>query len=644
MNSNYIEANASPSTACTSFIYLPLKSELVYNNNNKTTTSADESNEMAKAFFDDVRSHLDEHMLLFMAKISQVVIVDRLLGTETTLTRQLEPSTDTDHQPDEQANIDIDIEQWTATLIKRRAHDDAAAETRQRFKLKRMRHVHVSPDALAEEHMSAAHARSLHVSLAFPIRDEQLTPPHLTYPVFAFLPVRDLGLPFLVNAHFALVTSRADLVECALNKQLLDAAASLLAWSAAHDPYVRSHLYAFLPHIRGELMSAWWKHFVDKCKCKLAPVLDSLHHHHHHKYQQQQQHAQRKRLRNPELAALFDWDAQSDVRALACAGIELLDERVAGSLSLEQLEYWGLHKLSLVDDVLDVLACDAEWAGRRTTLWWEELFKHLCHTLSSLDRSSSEAAALSVVAKVKASPIFLIRPMLGTDNNRQHSGTRREALEKTGCRYFVCSDDASLRMWRAGVCIVDTRSSWERKCVSELLALPELNKALVCDWIVSAHLCCRSSLKTQDEAELAWHDLSFLKANYAVEEERVDRAHLASMLVPVEVRTSAGWTTKLVAADSCVLTSLLGYDFATLPLVAQRSHPNRIDLVRVAAKRSLSFKQTLEWELFLLRLGCRSPVVDLDKLDFCATTGKLALLPLLFASSSSSSSPQTPSG
>ena len=113
------------------------------------------------------------------------------------------------------------------------------------------------------------------VTLGFPSVELFRNEDH-NYPVFAFLPVCDLGFKFLINCNWSLVTSRESINEHSnLNKYYIDKVAEFFEWAALNDEYVRNNLQFYLPKKTPE-MSSWWKLFVNDVKRKLKPVISKI--------------------------------------------------------------------------------------------------------------------------------------------------------------------------------------------------------------------------------------------------------------------------------------------------------------------------------------------------------------------------------
>jgi hypothetical protein len=130
-----------------------------------------------------------------------------------------------------------------------------------------------STDALphdAPADSSASPTRNHHgepgTSTAEPASGDESRPP--TYCVHAYLPLRDVGLRFVLHADFATTSSRDDVHDSALNRHLRSAAARLFVAAVSAQPLVAQAVpmrpaLTFLP--RGLSVSeAFWQPLIDE--------------------------------------------------------------------------------------------------------------------------------------------------------------------------------------------------------------------------------------------------------------------------------------------------------------------------------------------------------------------------------------------
>jgi hypothetical protein len=67
------------------------------------------------------------------------------------------------------------------------------------------------------------------------------------FPIYSFLPVQDIGLKFLLNCDFVLVTSRESVRENSWNSHLRDTSADLFLDIIMRDVQLRSAVFDLLP-------------------------------------------------------------------------------------------------------------------------------------------------------------------------------------------------------------------------------------------------------------------------------------------------------------------------------------------------------------------------------------------------------------
>ena len=180
-----------------------------------------------------------------------------------------------------------------------------------------------------------------------------------SFPVFAFLPVCDLGFKFIVNCYWSLVTSRESLNEHSkVNNFYRDKVAELFEWIARNDTYLSADLQFYLPNVTPE-MSPWWKLFVLDVK------------------NENERKNMQLRIYNESLRDLLVADDEKVLKN--GANIQLLHPNKL-NMSENDLMYYDFKKLSIFD-LLECLKLNNEaildWIETRPNEWWESFFKHL---------------------------------------------------------------------------------------------------------------------------------------------------------------------------------------------------------------------------------------------------------------------------
>eukprot|EP00035_Acanthoeca_spectabilis_P014531 m.279483 g.279483 ORF g.279483 m.279483 type:complete len:3125 (-) comp16159_c3_seq1:116-9490(-) len=375
-------------------------------------------------------------------------------------------------------------------------------------------------------------ATSTYARFVFPIDDAPSS--RASYPVFAALPVMDVGLPFALDADWVLVTSRASVKESSRwNGWVRRCAAAVYAHLFMADPFLRRHMDRFRVTTT-DRMPLWWRGFVHDV--------------------------------NDGVKRSFGPDARLLSATMTTLGLtpELLEEHRSITVVPATGEYYntllstGMKPVTICD-VLRCFGARAEggrtgfdgWAAEQSTTWWADLFR-LCNECDAGD-------AASVASLCRDRALFRIRPNVVPDQclraantkQDQHVGDQSQPLqaapavgdvdpaaaqagaqeqgqgqrqrqarrgrrsylppripEAGGTGLYVCAD-TSFESWRPECwTIVDAASPAEERLIATALQLPELTPETLCFTILLAHAELHRATAGAGEAGRAADDSS----------------------------------------------------------------------------------------------------------------------------------------
>lgn len=250
------EVDAQPNS-CT-FLYLPLKDDYKYT----------DSNSRSRGYFDQIVENVDSHVLLFTKKLEKIVIDNRINGRLSEMTCERHQASCGENaliSPNRTRTFESSIR------IEMKEENGELSNRTSKF-LICQREVQIPDDLAREEHFGEGSHHMTEITLGFP--HASLVQADTTFPVFAFLPVCDVGLRFIVNCYWSLVTSRESINEhSSLNAFYADQIAKLFEWAANNEQRVRDQLHLYLPRVVSHEMSSWWRLFITDIKLKLKPIV-----------------------------------------------------------------------------------------------------------------------------------------------------------------------------------------------------------------------------------------------------------------------------------------------------------------------------------------------------------------------------------
>jgi hypothetical protein len=513
------------------FIYLPLMKRVQTN---------------IREFYDDIYRSLDKHVLLTLKQLKKITIIDRLSAQQTVVSCTV---------PSNCVSLpagDLTVQHYQQDLHVATGADLALQTTSQHFHVLKA-DVHVPSDIVAEDKQRTAYTT---VMLAFPhMTDMQQID---TFPIFAYLPVSDIGFKFLLQCDWILVTNRESIQDKAWNRYLRDKAAELLKWALLNHPSIYAHAWEFIPE-HNPAMSRWWSLFVDNVHAvlkdeRLKKLLSSDSWGHN-----------KKEIVMPDNKVL---DVVSADLIEKYSSVQLLDSAQLNSEKIKLISSY-VRRLSVVD-VLDCFEHGAfsDYIRNQPDLWWENLFK-LFNSLSlaTIDKS---------LTKITQAPIFLF-------------DTMRIPMHDQHC--FVAPALQAIKPWRGEFNFVSCASTSEKQFLEGQLRLTALVPHRVVDLISNIHLQSAVN-KTTQEQHLLWHDLTYIRNHLTELPEDLVKKLKSVLLVPSSSQSS-------VLLSSLAVPTLLSTD------VSKHVTPS---IAYPYSGKFQSLEDDMHWEAFFLEMDAMPPV------------------------------------
>jgi len=413
------------------------------------------------------------------------------------------------------------------------------------------------------------------ICIAFPLGNiigSKHTP---RFPVYAGLPVMEVGFPFALNCDWLLVTSRESVRDCLWNRCLRDWAAALLVTVLREDPQLRRSFPHLLPPEATHDTGPWWGRFCDEVmslvKINLPALLDEG------RSGPQRQY----RLPNPEILALVPREVLARLTS-----IHVLDEAAGVALkgSLDTLScadlLGRLHDGSDPENSSDAFL---EWMRSQTSKWMRRLFEIL------LEETRLNPELIELCA---SKPLFQLRPLAGQPEDADQRFCSLMPSKFLDKRVFFCPD-LHLRMWRSDVLIVDARSEAEAAFIKGVLE--ELTPSQLVNHIVmtTGTAACPQGFSP---AGVLWQDLLYLR-NHMDDLRALFPETLPRLLVPV-----CGRSSMTASVTEAMLPTVLGLQ---LP-VSQTGSTPVIQLPYGGDGFQGDFLlECLQWEEFFLEAGCK---------------------------------------
>eukprot|EP01117_Protostelium_nocturnum_P014424 TRINITY_DN5485_c0_g1_i2.p1 TRINITY_DN5485_c0_g1~~TRINITY_DN5485_c0_g1_i2.p1 ORF type:complete len:1160 (+),score=445.11 TRINITY_DN5485_c0_g1_i2:744-4223(+) len=303
-----------------------------------------------------------------------------------------------------------------------------------------------------------------------------------TFPIFSFLPVQDIGLKFIINCDWILVTSRESIRENAWNTFLRNACAELFLCIFSNEKDL-NRLFSFLPNQTPE-MSLFWKSFVDQIQSgvekKIIPFFFT------------NSSSSSIVLRNLSLEELVDINTCKTLFPhLKIIPSNESEEKLFSSKFFSKLfPKFSFHHIFGSVDGKESNAF-FEFANQQSSKWWNRFFSIL---LDSLTDST-------LLDKAMRSPIFLL-------NEKE----KRTHLNLSNTFTVVKQSSSSIpSSWRKEVLVLLESNSAEETQFLATLGFPVIEPKDMVEIISSIHFENPNGPGSLDQV---WKDLKFIRDNW----------------------------------------------------------------------------------------------------------------------------------
>src|SRR3990167_4586073 len=519
----YSELPVKTLTSQTNF-YLPLKPKC-----------------MTEDFFKGITDSIDYRALINLKKLKKFIVENNTKGVRT---KNVLSSTEAQTWSE---NSSFHFSRVTKKNVTLETETNGAESKKEEFIVYEFKFN--VPVEKREDESSRRDISESEIVLGFP---RTLSTQKQTFPVCAFLPVCNIGFPFLLNCDWILVTNRESIRENTWNEYMRDISAKFFCWVLDNDEYVKNHLQQFLPTITPE-MSAWWSIFVTSIRLWVKRNFSRL--------MGSNNATMIFRLANNKF---YDW--LGDGSQLAQFGIRIIEDFA------EEMEN-VVEKLD-IKDILSLFPSKAEstpwteYANMQPKKWWQQFFTQI--------KMAIQSGEINLEA-VQEKPIFLI-----------NDAPLRTFIPQQQVKFVAKRGE---RLWRKCWTEIGYTSGSEEFIVKSIAE--EQSVAFILSQIYAIH---QESLdKTNSNAEEVFQDLRYVMDHQKAFVELVttklgSTEHLSQTLM---IPTATG---QFKRANEMCLSTVLG---VLLPL-DRASIPNSV-------QRLTRQQNTVQWELFLTEIGVNIP-------------------------------------
>jgi len=200
------------------FIYMPLKDSL-----------------RGTDFIDQVVSTMNQNLLVSLRNLRAITLIDRRNSKTSTVTFSKEIETVVVDAPTE--NIEnVQNFEVKAFKLKLKSQNNDHMISQEYVVYEGVMSV---PSYIVEEESSRSQSHKTRILYAFPCSENEEIIANKNFPIYSFLPVQDIGLKFILNCDWVLVTSRESVRENSWNRYLRDTSADLFMWILLRDKNLR---------------------------------------------------------------------------------------------------------------------------------------------------------------------------------------------------------------------------------------------------------------------------------------------------------------------------------------------------------------------------------------------------------------------
>jgi hypothetical protein len=578
---------------CNTFIFLPLKDIYKF----------DEKNNESTTFFHKMIKIFNQNILLFTQKLETIIIEDnineniiRIERMQNEINAEEKIKEDISMKGNSYLNeIELNDVIIQMKIIDKKDASNILSNKKISTRLCKCK-IKMPEDIIEEEGLKNIEDW---ISIGFPYLQNQ---DDIECPVFAFLPIYNIGFKFYLNCNWSLVTSRESINEHArINKYYRDQFVDFFVWIAKNDISIQKRLLDYIPKENSDFIKTKdeWKLFVHDIKTRVKPLLKEILLSNIMLKDDYKNDLFKPKITNYKLDELIDDEY------LELTKIKLINPNMV-NLSQSDLEECDIKQLS-IQDIIDSFNINLHdfnlenWLMRRKFNWWENLFRLLRNDSNNLD-----------IKKVKEAKIFRIRKMIDHRNNiTKRISINDYSIDKKPL-YFIF-DDKNFRSWRSHIKIIDYDSIIEKQFLIDVLNIERLTIDTLMEFILLDHTqnnIFYSKEKTKIKVvnvmvqRIVWSDLKFIKENF--------ESYLKfNKNLFVHVPTISN---EFIASKFALLPSIFNYDLTKLDLIDKNQYINFINFKQISS--NLLLKEILEWEFFFIELGCIVPNINIEMLKY----------------------------
>jgi hypothetical protein len=368
-------------------------------------------------------------------------------------------------------------------------------------------------------------------------------------PVFAFLPVQNLGFRFGLHSNWELVTSREAVRDNPWSRFLRDAAQEIIL-ACFEFPQIQPHVLSkFLPRTMPG-MNIFWTHFVAQIQNKTIEHL--------------------KKTSGMELRYVNSFDLMDRV------GLTEDDLRTYGNISLiSGSQLHGIrHEIKKLD-VMDFIIClQRDWVPKTWSVFWE---------LFSDEARNSNTELKSLREAILRAPVFLYG-----------GSSERRKVPPNSLLFVKPNSDFPETPWRRDWVLLDYETPIEQTALGGKNGLFRVWRAPeIVEIIIALHSESVLKPETLCSPEEVFADLKFCMNNLPHVLAKYEKLEgQGGLLVPA--RTFAE-KPKFPLLRETTLSKIFGIEFCDSPKPFE-NFPSE------------NFCSQIKWEAFALALGCTLPV------------------------------------
>ena len=404
------------------------------------------------------------------------------------------------------------------------------------------------------------------IRVLFPLTDKSKD-----WPVCATLPVCQVGLPFILQADWDVVTSRENIRISIWNENLIDCLVAMISAVFQNCSELHGLLSKYL--VKVDLDLPIWKGFEQKLTAKVGSQLP-------------------KNCFLPDVA--IDTLKIPDDLLLQC-GYKVV-RRDSAEVSLKVLMHCGryLKAKHILDSFQAGQAVDfSDWVQSQGPEWWARLFQLVVDSFYECGSDGKQ----EILNLVKKQPLYLINVRRVHSSELLSLKRSVVAFSDFRTKVFYCEGLSQQRFysWRKEITVLRPTSSSELAFLKNVLSIQPVCKDVILDAMIDLHN------ESCFDIEYKWGDFIFLAGMVSDSKLSVNLIELGKRLCAPTV------TSGHMPVCACTLVSLMGRRVADSGrLMSLNDSESGLVCVEVV-DQELNLCDTVCIEQLLITLGCKLP-------------------------------------